>query len=367
MMKIWNISSRNHGRTYWASNVSGLPAIKSKWTLNECAEYGVDWEVCVNTSAIYLCSARRVAVAINVDNGIILWKRTLPEIATRGIAISESQICIAPYILSQSNGGIVSDLSRSGRRYRFVEDVYNGDFFITTLGEQKGIHRYGEVSDEFYNLGIVGLSIVNDGDLVIGLIDNALVSYSLRNKSQIWSLDCPTGEQGALLLPSSGYNIINDTIYQHMIYDSLRAINLESGEIIWQNGPQTIENLDAASALKIPPNKLLGCGDSLYLCREMKNEGFLQSRSVTDGSEMWRVDTPNARAFLIAGDLLFGALNDRLVGWDRYTGEVVWQADEPMTAVLHAVSASNKIIFTNTMSQIRCYEWTEPYYSPAKG
>jgi outer membrane protein assembly factor BamB len=160
--------------------------------------------------------------------------------------------------------------------------------------------------------------------------------------------------------------VINKLIYQHMNYDTLRCIDLYTGEVNWQSGPSQIDE-DKPPLYRTAPSRFLGCDDTLYLGRDLATDGYLQARSTKDGSELWRVKARDARMLLIAGDLLFGALSEVPVAWDRHTGEVVWRADKPMTAIYHAVAASNKIIYTNTMSQMRCYEWTQPYHSPAKG
>ena len=66
------------------------------------------------------------------------------------------------------------------------------------------------------------------------------------------------------------------------------------------------------------------------------------------------------------GDLLYFICENELLAIDRYTGEQVWQADEGMTAAYHVMTSDNRVYFSNTLGEIRCYEWSEPYHSPAK-
>lgn len=66
------------------------------------------------------------------------------------------------------------------------------------------------------------------------------------------------------------------------------------------------------------------------------------------------------------GDVIFFVSGEGLMAIDRYTGEKVWQADEGMTAAYHVMTGENRVYFSNTLGEIRCYEWDEPYHSPAK-
>jgi outer membrane protein assembly factor BamB len=269
--------------------------------------------------------------------------------------------------LSRETGEILEDLSALGYTFRFVEDVDNDTFIITTSGEIKGVLYFHDSKHEFFSIDIYGVSSIYDGKGILGFNSTSLVCYSTESCNKRWSFECPSGENGNILTPSSaGYMVIDNLVYLHTNYDTLSCIDPLTGSVVWQSGPGVIDE-NEPPLYRMAPTRFLGCSDMLYLGRNIADDGFLQARSIRDGSEQWRVSAPQARIFLIAGDLLFGSLSDVPVAWDRYTGEVVWKAEKGMTAIFHAVAASNKIIYTNTMSQMRCYEWTEPYHSPAKG
>jgi outer membrane protein assembly factor BamB len=361
----WVVSSRNKGRARWVSCIGGMPNKKPKWQLLKCAKYGAGWEFCATSNHVYINSADLLAVGVDIENGEKKWQTNFPDEATSSIAINSSQVCVPPYVLSQESGEIIKDLSELQHSYRIVEDVENEAFFITIDGDEKGVLRYLDGECDYIDIDIYGVSVTNDGEALIGCDNESLFAYSLKEGKKMWSLASPVGADGAPNSDAMDYVIINNTIYQHMYLDSLRCVNPVDGSIVWKSGPQHIDDVEP-NQYRASPGKFLGCDDALYLCLEIEDNGFIQARSSTNGNLMWRADTPQARAFLIAGDLLFGALSDLPVAWDRYTGEVVWKADKSMTAIFHAVAASNKIIYTNTMSQMRCYEWTEPYHSPAK-
>ncbi|MCU7844482.1 MAG: PQQ-binding-like beta-propeller repeat protein [Candidatus Thiodiazotropha sp. (ex Monitilora ramsayi)] len=364
LLNNWVISPNNHGHSCWSTNKGGIPEIKPKWQIDKCAKYGAGWEFCATDTQIYINSADLLSVALDIETGEKIWEVILPDEATSSIAINANQICIAPYVLNQENGKIVDDLTRYGYSFQPVEDVANEIFFINTTNEKKGVLCYHDTGYEFYDIPAGAITSIGDGKRIVGIESGSLVCYSLEESRKQWSLRYPIGEDGSILSPSSAsYMVINHKIYMHVNYDTLRCVNIDTGDIIWQSGPSTIDE-NKPPLYRKAPSRFLGCEDTLYLGRDISDDGFLQARSVEDGRELWKVDASQARLFLIAGDLIFGALNDVPVAWDRHTGEVVWNANKPMTAIFHAVAASNKIIYTNTMSQMRCYEWTAPYHSP---
>jgi outer membrane protein assembly factor BamB len=361
--KSWVLGSDNHGRTYWASKVSGLPSIKPKWQLLKCAKYGVGWDVCITDKEIFLCSAELLAVAIDVNTGKQIWETIFPEEATYDIAINDKEVLVSPYVLDRVNGKIIEDLSNI-ENISVVADVANNIFYCYLASPTQGILRLDEKRNVFF-VDIDLLMIHEKSNLVIGKRNHRIFCSEWGSSTQLWEISVPLAKNGKRMLPSSVFMLIDDMVYVHMCKDTLLKISVYTGEIVWQSGPSEIEENETPYQCN-PPQRFLGCSDALYLCAEIEDEGYLQARSTEDGRELWRVDTPQARAFLIAGDLLFGALDDLPVAWDRHSGEVVWQADKKMTAIYHAVSAANKVVYTNTMSQMRCYEWTEPYHSPVR-
>lgn len=363
----WVVSSRNHNQTCWASAAGGLPATKPKWQLLKCAKYGVDWEVCATDDMLYLCSARRIALSFDINTGEKRWETQFPDVAMDEIAINDTHVCVPPYMVAIESGAIERDLSEFGYKYRMVEDVDDGAFIITTDGEQKGVLICRDADCSFYSISLAGVSSAVEKGLLIGYDEkDSLVCYSTQKNSILWAIQKYSGDEGVSKTFSSGYMIIGDIVFQHLNHDTLRAIGLETGHIIWQSGSDYMVPQEIGETKRIQaPSRFLGCDDTLYIGVDIDDNGYLQARSTDDGRELWRVETPQARMFLIAGDLLFGALSDFPVAWDRHTGEVVWRAEKAMPPIFHAVAAGNKVIYTNTTSQMRCYEWNEPYRSPA--
>ncbi|MET0064641.1 MAG: hypothetical protein ABW176_20310 [Candidatus Thiodiazotropha endolucinida] len=361
--KKWVLSSANHGRTRWATTISGLPSKKPKWQLLKSAKYGVSREICLTEKRIFLCSAELIAVAIDIESGEKVWETLFPKDATFDIAINDKEVLISPYILDQEEGKIIDDLSNI-ENIGFTADVSNNVFYCSTQEPTKGLVRLDERRDQF--LFDVGLLMVHEeSGLVIGKYNHHVFCSEWGCLRPVWEISLPVAQNGKPMFPSSVFMYIGNMVYVHICKDTLLKISIHTGDIIWQSGPSEIEENETPYQCK-PPQRFLGCEDALYLCDEIDDKGYLQARSTEDGRELWFIDTPQARAFLIAGDLLFGALDDLPVAWDRHTGEVVWKADKKMTAIIHAAAAANKIIYTNTMSQMRCYEWAEPYHSPAK-
>ncbi|MCG7989737.1 MAG: PQQ-binding-like beta-propeller repeat protein [Candidatus Thiodiazotropha weberae] len=359
----WVLSSDNHGRTRWAKAVAGLPSNKPKWQLLKCAKYGASWDFCLTDSRIFISSAELLAIALDIKTGEKIWETVFPTEASYDVAINNREVFISPYILDQEDGKIIEDLS-SIDNISVVADIVDNVFYCHLIAPTEGLLRLDSKKEIFsFDSGL--LMVHKDSGLIISRRDQYILASKWGNSKPIWKVTVPLAQDGDVMLPSSVFMYVGDMVYVHICKDTLIKIEVHSGNIIWQSGPDEIEENETSYQSK-PPQRFLGCDDTLYLCREIDDTGYLQARSVEDGRELWCIHTPQARAFLIAGDLLFGALDDVPVAWDRHTGKIVWNADKKMTAIIHAAAAANKIIYTNTMSQMRCYEWTEPYHSPAK-
>lgn len=368
-MCAWVLGRGNKNKTGYAGSVGGVPSDLPKWQLLQCAKYGVAWEVCADNEKLFLSSAELVGVALDISTGKKVWENVFPEEAGDGIAVDHNHVYIAPYVLDAKSGEIVDEMSCSGCSSFYVEDVFNGGVVVSAErdGEEKDelliIYRDGCAS--YLNMAMTGVTSTDDAKRVIGLSGNHLLCASTIDGQVAWSTKIPVATNGEPMVCGSAYMVVGDAVYLHCNFDTIRCLDLLDGSLRWQSGPNEIEDNETRFACR-PPWVFIGYMDALYLGRDIDDDGFIQARSTEDGRELWRIDAPQARLFLIAGDLLFGALDDLPVAWDRHTGELVWQAAKRMTAIFHAVAADNKVIYNNTMSQMRCYEWQEPYCSPAR-
>lgn len=125
-----------------------------------------------------------------------------------------------------------------------------------------------------------------------------------------------------------------------------------------------VEALNSLSPASIsqPPNGL----DAIKELLASDDTGFLQTHSIESRHCLWRVEAPQAKALAIAGDLIFGSLHDVPVAWDCHTGEVVWHAAKSFSPVFHGIATENKVVYANTFGWLQCFEWSQPYVTPAK-
>lgn len=359
----WVQNLYNHLHTSCAGDAGGVPAEKPTWELMKCAKYGASQGVCCNDKSVFINSARRVCVAVELATGKQLWESAYPEPATENMCINSTTICVAPYVLIQETGAIVVDLSSEDHAFRSVDDVADEIYYIKTNAPQSYVLRIRGSDYDVLQIAAGAISVFDQGRRLLGLEAGAVVCYEIDSGKLSWSFQLPVSNSGRMFAISIAvYMLIGDRVFIHFNSDTLCCVDVNSGELVWKDGPDSVDE----ELLKTAPDRFLGCDDTLYLGRQYVDDGFLQARSSEDGRELWRVEARMGRMFLIAGDLLFGALDDVPVAWDRLTGEVVWRAQKKMTAVYHAVSAANKVIYTNTMSQMRCYEWETPYISPAR-
>jgi outer membrane protein assembly factor BamB len=114
----------------------------------------------------------------------------------------------------------------------------------------------------------------------------------------------------------------------------------------------------------LPPNLLSVAPDRIYLAKQMTRNGMFNSYDIKTGDLVWEKEYSGLQSNCIVGDLIFGIKEESvLVAWDRYTGEEVWQAEDTMGAAYHVMAAGNKVVYSSTTGELRCYEWNKPYTS----
>ncbi|WP_428243219.1 PQQ-binding-like beta-propeller repeat protein [Gynuella sp.] len=79
---------------------------------------------------------------------------------------------------------------------------------------------------------------------------------------------------------------------------------------------------------------------------------------------LWQKTFKSVDRQYIAGDLVFVCINrNQLVALDKWTGEQIWQADEPYEPMtIHFYD--HHVYFMDMGGNLRCYEWEEEYISP---
>lgn len=93
-------------------------------------------------------------------------------------------------------------------------------------------------------------------------------------------------------------------------------------------------------------------GDYLY-CYHWKKKKLL-----------WTVKFKKFNQSYIAGDLIFASADgDRVLAIDKWTGEIVWEAEDPYQPwSIHFYEKD--VYFMDMGGNMRCYQWDEEYVSP---
>jgi outer membrane protein assembly factor BamB len=131
--------------------------------------------------------------------------------------------------------------------------------------------------------------------------------------------------------------------------------------------PEEVESEDLPNYGIKQANILAVCNDRVYLGNSKQSDGWIMCFDEKNGKPQWKKPVADLMSFCIVGDLLFGIKESSiLVAWDRYSAEEVWQAENPMGAAYHVIAADNKVIYSSTTGELRCYEWSEPYISNSK-
>jgi len=363
-------SSWNIGDTRWGCSEGGLPARKPKWALQRCGVWGVTTEMCMSAGEIFACSARQEAVCIDAESGEYRWRAPLPEPSNWGVAIGDRSVFVSPYLIDRSSGTLLFD-GRRDTQLEFPECVgcsYRLDAgFATPIGKPFGSYLLLDDGGGYETYSAPYSLMwppVGEG-LFVGW-DGAgqVLGYDRAKGEVLWRHRLPVARDGRPM-GLSALPRIDNHLYLHVNFDTLWCVDVRRGDFVWKRGPDEIEQNETPYQCRAP-STILACDDRLYLCRTIEDDGFLQAHDAADGALLWRVEAPQSRALVIAGDLIFGSANDVPAAWDRYTGEIVWRAAKAFAPLFHSVAADNKVLFTNTFGGMQCYEWKQPYRSPAR-
>lgn len=323
-------------------------------------------DVCAAEGVFYMASAKRQVVALRSEDGCPLWETKLPAKACSGIAIDGEYVWVPPYVLSRKTGEVVFNIEeqtpyrRPGYSYGFG---VGRNFFWEVAEPGPGLCGFypGEKA-QFYPITLTDMHAWNDSRM-FGIHEGKAVCLELETGTVRWERDLPKAQNDEPMV--CGHSLINigDRVYIHVNYDTLWCIDGESGEFVWKSGPDEIAK-NAVPHESEPPSSFLACNDRIYLGKQIYDQGFLQCHDIADGRQLWSVPVKEPRFGPIVGDVLFGVTEDVPVAWDRYTGEMIWRAEEGMVATVFAAAEGNKVIYTATTGMVSCYEWNVSYRSP---
>lgn len=371
MNKNWIASPKNKGGNSWLLIKSGIPAIEPTWSVSRVGRAGLMSDLCAYDDCLYVKSGFET-ISYSIANGNELWRdKPSPSNKASNCYVKGKYLCSGWYIYEKDTGKIKTN---------FIDGLEENSLFKYGYIAAQEDHFYREIESPESNIcalningqsGFLGIGlsgIVQDNDNhIYGWVDNNICCYDMDSKKIKWNLETPTRKNGTSLT-MAGFSCANNKIYIQLKVSLLWCVDALTGEIIWQH------NEPEGTVTEVVPNYgvkqadiIAVCDDRIYLGSSRQDDGWIECFNEKDGESLWKKDVKDLMSLCIVGDLLFGIKEQFLiVAWDRYTGEEVWQAKDPMTAAYHVIAAGNKVIYSSTTGELRCYEWTEIYNSPAK-
>ena len=366
------IYPQNYRSNRHLSNDGGIPVNKAKWILRNDDLRSLLNSFFLDESRIYVRTPDGDAsFCIDISNKDILWN--VSEVNNDGevLSINGNQVTLGWVTYDISSGTRIADA-----RVIVGEDIEEYDFglsyadgYITKIRGENPEQIYIDlVNNSYQRLGcnLEYYQISEDQTLLYGWNKNWLQCFNLETKELVWQFETP-------VLPNGKAKFINfvvqgDVLYLTQHVSDILCLSTKTGELIWKKeGSKKVPDSDSPHK-HLASNGLLVFDDNLYMGCRMNINGWLGCYSIDDGAEQWRIENIYYEWPAGAGDLIFDICDEhtKLKAFDRFSGEIVWEAKEKMVAGGMVLISGNNIICNTTNGELYCYEWKDPYVSPAR-
>jgi len=379
---MWNPAPKNYGYSANTMSSGGVPSVKPKWLIEKLGRNDSFLGMMVGKNdSVYICS-RGDTYSLNSDTGEINWKSEVGNRRSthRGMAVIKNYLlsnwklydCISGKLLFDYENSIDKTLKHFSWTWiignKFIKQMSPDSEALTTFDPESK-----EISEIESNLSFVQCG----HSKVYGWTKELNFScYMTDQKIKLWSQNLEQNSRSIFskatfeqLMPFT--YITNDSIF--LIASSnnesyIICLSKESGEIKWEldSNSKSIDLIGNISRISVSDDYVY------FTILENYNQSYVAINS-KNGTLKWRVISDCSKVItnspLISGDLIFhGKVVDResntqLFAMDRYTGKTVWLADDFQRSTHGLIGFQNKIIYTNTFSEIRCFEWTKEYVS----
>jgi hypothetical protein len=361
----WKQVFGQHNARY-AGSEAGLPNSKPKWVLVDSGKGttpGIMDSLINDQGYIYRSGAYKGCVDLETGKHKWIVQKETPN-ATR-MFLSESFLLVEPVLFDIKTGEICYEYSSELNGHNFDKDsfVILTDNYVLKEWNQKsspGLLYYLDIKTKEEHVVDSGLSFPVASDKpneIFGWRGKNFERYDFVSQKTIWSLPIETKERTWSVTPVIENKVVLDEGLSIYIIDAV------SGDIIWKKkleelSSNLLETEDLAIALS--PDVFI------YHIRKPGSRN-LEAFSLNDGKLLWKFQDKSVDDYCIAGDLVFAIEEEhRLVAYDKYSGEVVWEAEDTLHNAYGVQSYGNKVFFNRVVGEVRCYEWQEIYHSSEK-
>lgn len=366
------IYPQNYRSNRCLSDVGGIPSSKAKWILRHDDLRSLLNSFIADEKHIFVRTPDgSTSLCIDLENKDLLWK--VDEVDNDGeiLSIVDDCITLGWVTYNRNNGARVVDA-----RDVVGADIEPYDFglrysegYITKIRGENPEQIYINLKNKSYlrmGCNLEFYQISDDQVYLYGWHRNWLQCFDIESKKLVWQLETPASTDGSAKY--SRFVVYKDVVFLTQHVDDLLCFSAKNEELIWQKqGEKKIPDSDLPHK-HLSANVLMVYGDDLYMGCSMHDSGWLGCYTVDSAKEKWKIEGVHFNWPCISGDIIFDVFdkNAKLKAFDRYNGEQVWEAKEKMVAGIMVLISGNKVICNTSTGELYCYEWKDPYISPAR-
>jgi len=375
----WPMSTWGSSLTRWAGNQGGIPGATPVWEigLGE-GPSGLFTGLSMTSDVVYANALAEGCFAYNAETGKQLWLSHpfIPQ-GAHELSINGDWLAAGFLILDRNTGEVKEDfrtlLEKEGIAHsrplnKYVRNLpYQAGFirFAGTLDNYNACYFDAEGEVDCFAPGVWPSVIEHGTSFIFGHIGKDRVGcYDLKKRNMVWARTLPKLQQHEWAMEAVA--LYQEKLYIPVMYASLQCLDARTGDLCWEYSEPEKFLIQGDAYYGGRPTRFGLCGDRIYLGRSRASTGWLQAHDIHTGEPLWKIEVEEGMEFCICGDLIFGVEDSWPVAWDRYDGRKVWQADEALVSAYFVMSGGNRVVYSSTLGEIRCFQWEENYISPAR-
>lgn len=365
-MANWTHCRGNAGRCEYISDAGGIAGETAVWKSNTLPMM-IYQSVCIADSTIYLMGMCEV-IALRIESGEEIWRVTLPcglEKAPVGLVLNDDILVAGGYVLDRTDGRLIQDMSThtDAEVAQFRDSYLCMGGVLRPLDDDTLFWLSPDGECRHYDVKLDTPFVSEDGRYVIGWDAASLTCLDLSTGESHWNFDAPKNEYGG---PQSSavFCISEGEVIAHLNYDDLWRVHIDSGEMLLRTHRAVSDDRPVASP--DTPSSLVAAPDRLYLFTRQRPSGAFNSYSRDTGEAVFEHNFDNLHSVFGYNDMLYGYnRGGQLFGWDRYSGEQIYQSKDALPGTCNMVASNGYIVLNNLTGGMMCFKSDAPWYSTA--